>query len=450
MAVSTAEQLRPLLASSSDAVLIIDPDGRCVAASPAFHTLLGHGPDELAQLHLDDLVVLGADHADGSDGGSLRAGRWHGPLAIRHRNGSIASFDAWSTHLTLPPEDLLLLYLRGQTGRPAQRDPGAGWPVFIAPATEATIGLLLDGTVTSWNASAERLYGLSPDEIIGQPVTTLVPAEVSAEFSELLARVGRGERVTVHGMRHVNRDGSAIDVALGVSPVWDSDGAVVAAVALANEMSERLRAEEELQAAKRTARDARQAFRESEARFRGAFDAASIGMALVDAEGRFLQVNPALCGIVGYSEEELLARSFPEITHPDDLDTDVELARQLLSNEITTYQIEKNYLCKPGNVICGRLTVSLVRSPGGDPRYFVAQIQDITPFKAAGAALREAEERYRNVVEQMPAVVYVDAAGMLGAPMYVSPRHRHRRQPASARPRYGSVLRLRATPRRPP
>jgi two-component system, sensor histidine kinase and response regulator len=178
----------------------------------------------------------------------------------------------------------------------------------------------------------------------------------------------------------------------------------------------------ELHAARAAATNTSTALRESEDRFRGAFDAAPIGMALVSRDDRFLQVNRALCAIVGFGEDELLARTFQDITHPDDLESDVVLRQQVLAGEIGSYQIEKRYLCKERRVICGRLTVSLVRDPLDEPLYFVAQIQDITPYKAAGAALREAEARYRSLVEQIPAVVYVDAAGALGSPLYVSPR----------------------------
>ncbi len=186
--------------------------------------------------------------------------------------------------------------------------------------------------------------------------------------------------------------------------------------------AERTRAEAELRAVMATAVDAKRSLRESEARFRGAFDASSIGMALFSREGRFLQVNPALCRMIGYTAEELLARTFQDITHPDDVDIDRDLVRQLLANEINTYQIEKDYIGKRGIRITGRLTVSVVRDAGAEPLYFVAQLQDITPFKASGAALREAEARYRSLVEQIPAAVYLDDATGLGRPLYVSPR----------------------------
>ena len=93
-----------------------------------------------------------------------------------------------------------------------------------------------------------------------------------------------------------------------------------------------------------------------------------------------------------------------------------------MPGRLTTYQIEKRYLRRDGETIWGRLTVSLVRDDAGQPRYFVAQVQDITPYKAAGAALREAEARYRTLVEQIPAAVYVDAGESLGTPRYISPR----------------------------
>jgi PAS domain S-box-containing protein len=179
---------------------------------------------------------------------------------------------------------------------------------------------------------------------------------------------------------------------------------------------------QELQAARASASHASQALRESEARFRGAFDAASIGMALVGMDDTFLQVNPALCAMLGYDNDALLQKTLRAVTLPDDQDLDAEDRRRLVTGEIPTYQIEQLFNRKQGEIICIRLTMSLVRGSAGEPLYFVAQMQDITPFKAAGAALREAEARYRTLVEQTPAAVYVDDANFLGTCVYVSPR----------------------------
>jgi PAS domain S-box-containing protein len=145
---------------------------------------------------------------------------------------------------------------------------------------------------------------------------------------------------------------------------------------------------------------------ESEERFRGAFEFAAIGMALVAPDGRFLRVNPSLCRIVGYSPEELLATKFQAITHPADLDADVEYVQRMLEGSIPHYQMEKRYLCKDGHLVWIQLSVSLVRDGGGQPLYFVSQIQDISARKEAEAGLVESELRYRIIADLVPGFVY--------------------------------------------
>jgi PAS domain S-box-containing protein len=129
--------------------------------------------------------------------------------------------------------------------------------------------------------------------------------------------------------------------------------------------------------------DLERKLREAEDRFRGAFDSAAIGMALVAPDGRWQEVNPALCDLVGYSEDELLGGTFQGITHPADLDADLEFVRQMLTAEIETYQMDKRYFHKLGHVIWIHLNVSLIRAPDGAPSYFVSQIQDIRQQRRA-------------------------------------------------------------------
>lgn len=111
--------------------------------------------------------------------------------------------------------------------------------------------------------------------------------------------------------------------------------------------------------------------------FENAFRHAAIGMALVAPDGSWLQVNQALCEIVGYSAAELTNTTFQAITHADDLEIDLAFVQQLLSGEITSYRMEKRYLHRQGHVVWVLLSVSLVRNPDGSPLYIIAQIQDI-------------------------------------------------------------------------
>jgi len=116
-------------------------------------------------------------------------------------------------------------------------------------------------------------------------------------------------------------------------------------------------------------------------RFKRAFSAAVQGIALVSISGRWLEVNDALCAMFGYTRDELLKLDFQQLSHTDDLGTDLDLVRQTLEGEISHYQLEKRYFKKTGEIVNAQLSVSLVRDSRGLPLHFVTQIQDITSLK---------------------------------------------------------------------
>src|SRR5262249_31781369 len=132
---------------------------------------------------------------------------------------------------------------------------------------------------------------------------------------------------------------------------------------------------------------------DSEARFRAIFENAAVGIARVTPDGRWMEVNQRLCDIVGYDREELMAKTFGDITHPDDLEQDLGAMRRMLAGEVETYFREKRYYRKDGSVVWVNLTSSLVRKADGAPDYFVSLIEDISARKRAEEKLREREER---------------------------------------------------------
>jgi PAS domain S-box-containing protein len=154
-------------------------------------------------------------------------------------------------------------------------------------------------------------------------------------------------------------------------------------------------------------RQTEDALRESQERFSSAFKDAAIGMALVGTDGKWLQVNPALCALVGYTEHELLATTFQAITHPDDLDADLAFVQQMLAGEIPTYHMEKRYFHKQGHIVWILLSASLVRDPFGQPLYFIGQIQDITERKQVQEKLRESEARFRAILDNSPTKIFL-------------------------------------------
>src|SRR5262245_57587485 len=131
-----------------------------------------------------------------------------------------------------------------------------------------------------------------------------------------------------------------------------------------------------------------EAIRDSEARFRATFDNAAVGMARVALDGHWLEVNQRLCDIVGFTHEELLTKSFAEITHPDDLVADLREVRRLWSGEKETYIRKKRYLRKNSSVVWVRVTVSVVRKADGSPDHFITIIEDISAQRRAEETLR--------------------------------------------------------------
>ena len=146
--------------------------------------------------------------------------------------------------------------------------------------------------------------------------------------------------------------------------------------------------------------------RANEERFRTTFEHAALGIAHVALDGRWLRFNQKFCDIAGYTREELLTKTFREITHPDDLDEDLEYTRQILSGEMSTYNLEKRYIRKDGNHVWVNMTVSLVRDISAEPDYFITVVEDIS-------ARKHSEEEREKLQTQLAQVQKIEAVGRL-------------------------------------
>ncbi len=150
--------------------------------------------------------------------------------------------------------------------------------------------------------------------------------------------------------------------------------------------------------------------RQSEQRFRLTLANAPIGLATVSLDGRFTSVNQALCDMLGYTEAELTGLTFQAITHPADLQADLELVDDLLRGRRDSYRMEKRYITKPGKELLIQLDVALMVDDNGDPQHFISQIQDITERKNHELILRDGEQRLRTLLANLPTAVVVHRA----------------------------------------
>jgi PAS domain S-box-containing protein len=224
-----------------------------------------------------------------------------------------------------------------------------------------------DNPIVYVNPAFEKISGYATDEVLGRNCRFLQADDRDQAALEELRVALREERECRVVLRNYRKDRTLFWNELYVSPVHDEEGRLTNFVGVQNDITERRRIEESL--------------RESEDRFRATFEHAAVGAAQVGIDGRWLRVNRRLAEIVGYEREELLERTFQDITHPDDLEEDLEQMRLLLSGEIQAYTLEKRYLRKGGPEVWVNLTVSLVRDACGEPAYFIAVVEDISERK---------------------------------------------------------------------
>jgi PAS domain S-box-containing protein len=244
--------------------------------------------------------------------------------------------------------------------------------------------------------------GYDTEDISGKPLDLLkmFTPESIERMSSVRDMILSGKKGAAFECELYTKSGTKMSLELNVGPFL-LNGRLFGIVAVMRDITERKRAEE--------------ALRESEERFRTVFEGTSLGIALVDFNGKALSINHAFEQMTGYSMEE-----FKEIEgslkylHPDDAMMDAKLYIELLKGKREGYTVDKRYIRKDGGVIWGRQTLSVVRGAEGKPIYFVAMVEDITERKRMEDSLRESEERHRLYLENVSDVIYsVDPEGTI-------------------------------------
>ncbi|NET27577.1 PAS domain S-box protein [Okeania sp. SIO1I7] len=233
--------------------------------------------------------------------------------------------------------------------------------LFIFNSLRDETGRIVDFIFVELNSRAEQLISMTKSEVLGQRLSELIPTNDTGGFLEKYVQVVETGKV-------FKEEFSTNLFAPNISWLQHMVVPLTDGIAITTrDITEHKQMEKILQ--------------ERKERFRLAFDHAPIGIALVSPDGNFIRVNHALCVMLGYSEVQLIQLTFPEITHPEDLTTDLAFVQQLLEGKINFYTIEKRYINQEDNIVWTILSVSLVKDPSGEPLYFISQIQNITSRK---------------------------------------------------------------------
>jgi PAS domain S-box-containing protein len=243
----------------------------------------------------------------------------------------------------------------------------------VESSTDAIITKTLDGTITGWNPAAERLFGYTATEAIGEHIDLIVPPERLAELRNILARVGRGERIAHYETQRKTRDGKFIAVSLSISPLHSSSGEIIGASKIARDITE----------TKRTQAALTQEIEERQRIFETSQDL----ILVTDTKGTFVQVSPSAMAILGIRPEEMVGHSATEFIHPDDLESTRREMRSARRGHLMR-NFETRYVHRDGHAV--NLSWMGTWSEPVRRHFFVGR--DLTEKQTAEAQLRQAQK----------------------------------------------------------
>mgnify|MGYP000871458668 FL=1 len=262
---------------------------------------------------------------------------------------------------------------------------------LINLAPDSIIERDLDSRIIFWNRGAEKKYGFSLEEVRGKISFELFKTEFPEPFEDIKAHLNQhnyweGELI------QTCKNGNQIVVLSRMQLKRDENRMPVSVLEINTDITRRKEAEANL--------------KNMEARFHSSFELPSIGIAITSPEKKWLEVNAALLTMLGYSRAELEQTTWADLTHPDDLNYDIEHFNRVLAGELETYSIEKRFIKKNGEILWTIMSAGCVRKTDGAIDYFVAKLQDINRLKQTEEMLLHRSIELRTLIDNLPDTIY--------------------------------------------
>ena len=374
---------RALLSAHPGGVVVCSATGKCLWANDAAAQRLGVANDALLHLHLAEIEALSGSGLPARADETMRTGRpCRVDADLGPRDGASRSLTFELSRVQLLDQPALLVLISDTCDcteeRAAARASVERYRQLVDSTADLIYGFDTALTVTGINRAAAQSLALQPAEAVGRPLAELgVPAATLDQWMQMTAAVRSSRQVVREVFQMATPDGQTHAYESVLGPIVDDEDRLVGFRGVSRDVTALKRAESEL--------------RKSEERFRGIFEQGSVGIALLDPDQSLVRANPALCSMLGYTEDELLGLKTADITAAEDVQASLEGGRQLYTGERSVLTMEKRYRRKDGGLIWGDLSVSLVHGNDGRPIGSVAVVQDITSRKQAEESLRLAE-----------------------------------------------------------
>ena len=377
---SELEQRYRLIAENAADLVLETVDGVFLWVSPSVTALLGWLPDDLVGhaawefIHPDDVNPVRQD-ASRVDAGQARSGR----ARVLHRDGGYRWFSRTMRPL-LDDEGAVVAHVSGLRAiddqvmaERALAESEQRFRTLAENSSHFALSIDADDRLEWISASVEEVLGWDPVDVVGESIWSYVHVDDRAGRDLVLTQLQAGLQVSAR-MRALTADGGSRWLSFVATPVLDPAGAYVGAVAGFQDVDDLVHAELGLAS--------------SERRFRTAMTAAPLGMALVDLDRRFVEVNPSLCSMLGREAEWFLNHRVPDVLSPDDDEDDLHRRAELLSGRTETVTGERRLVTADGRTLWVQHVIGLLRGDDGIPTGYVSQFLDITEARTSRETLR--------------------------------------------------------------
>jgi PAS domain S-box-containing protein len=395
-----------MLSLSTDIIIVLDKDLRIVSANEKFFEFTGAKREEIVNRNIEGIsfplkfkpeITPYARGALNGTESNIEAD-FNGEKGGLHFKIKLIPtvFDDSEKGVTMIFEDI--------TGRKKIEEERSFLAAIVESSNDAIISMTLDGVITSWNTSAERLYSYGADEMRGCSIAKLVSPEGPDEIPGLLEKIKRGERIENYETIRMGKDGRAINVSLTVSPIVDASGSIIGVSSIHHDITRHI--------------ESVNALRESEQKFRVLTDSSQVAV-IVYMDDAVTYVNPAAIKLSGFNLEDVKGKSFWSFIHPDHSEKMKEYWRARLRGETVPSRYELKIITKDGSikwVDCSTAYLEYDAKPA-----VLVSLLDITERKRAEEALRDSEEMFRAftdssnaaiIVYQVDTIVYANRAAL--------------------------------------